>query len=144
MPAPGKLSIVVFSGAFDRVHYALMLASSAVSIGRNAALFFTMEAIRALGRPTADGRPGWTRLSPGEDGSAPAERDKLHAASGIATMEELIEACRELGAEFIVCEAGLRVIGLARGDLRTDLALAEAGIVTFLNGCSEDGQIVFV
>ena len=144
MPAPGKLSIVVFSGAYDRVHYAFMLASSAVSIGRKATLFFTMEAIRALGAPTADGKPGWTRLAPCEDGAAPAERDARHAASGIATFEALIEACRDLGAEFIVCEAGLRAIGLARADLRTDLALAEAGIVTFLTGCAEDGQIVFV
>ena len=31
--APEKLSIVVFSGEFDKVHYALVLASAAAAMG---------------------------------------------------------------------------------------------------------------
>ena len=39
---PEKLSIVVFSGDFDKIHYALVMASAAAAIDIPATLFFTM------------------------------------------------------------------------------------------------------
>ena len=114
MAAPEKLSIVVHSGDPARVHYALMMASAGIAIGRRATLFFTMEAIRTL------------------EGEAPP------------ATEELIRACAELGATFMVCEAGLRATRLTRDDLRQDLPMVECGIVTFLHDCAPAGQILFV
>ena len=40
--SPRKLSLVVFSGSFEKVHYALVMASAALASGREATLFFTM------------------------------------------------------------------------------------------------------
>jgi peroxiredoxin family protein len=114
MPAPDKLSLVVYSGDAAKVHYAWMMASSAVAIGKGATLFFTMEAIRSLATPAT-----------GET-------------------EELIQACKQLGAKFLICEAGLRATGLTRDKLRADLDLTECGLVTFLNDCGARGQIVFI
>ena len=45
---PDKLSIVVYSGKFDEVHYALVMASAAAAVGRPVTLFFTMDACIAL------------------------------------------------------------------------------------------------
>ena len=59
---PDKLSIVVFSGDFERVHYALATAAAAAAVDRPTTLFFTMEAIHALARRRGDGTPGWTAL----------------------------------------------------------------------------------
>ena len=59
---PDKLSIVVFSGDFDRIHYALVMAAAAVASNTPVTLFFTMWAGRALEAPLAEGKPAWTRL----------------------------------------------------------------------------------
>ena len=114
MPAPEKLSLVVFSGEAAKVHYAWMMAASALAIGKGATLFFTGEAIRSL------------------RAKAPPET------------EELLQACIQLGAKFMVCEAGLIAAKLNRAELRSDLNLAECGLVTFLNDCDSRGQIVFI
>ena len=135
--APDKLSIVVFSCDFERVHYAFSMAAASAAVDRPATLFFTMEAIRALAKPTADGAPGWTAM-PG------AARDAEFAERGVATMETLIESCAALDVTFLVCEMGLRAAGLAMADLRDDLDYAEGGIVTFLNDTSASGASFFI
>ena len=134
---PEKLSIVVFSGEFERVHYAFAMASAAAAIDRPVTLFFTMEAIRALAKGEGD-VPGWHGI-PGAAG-----RDAEFKTLGVATLEELIEASAALGARFLVCEMGLRAVGLAMADLRGDLAYEEGGIVTFLNDARADGAMLII
>ncbi len=136
--SPDKLSIVVFSGDFERVHYALSMAAASAAVDRPTTLFFTMEAIRALAAAGADGAPGWTAL-PGA-----AERDAEFAARGVATFEELVEACAALDVKMRVCEMGLRAVGIEARELRGDLEFAEGGVVTFLNDASAHGAVLFV
>lgn len=140
---PDKLSIIVYSGEFDKVHYALALASSAVATNQAATLFFTMGACRALLRAGADGVPGWHTLGAGQ-GQTPAEIDRDYARLGVATFDELFSACVELGVRFIVCEMGLRAAGIDAKDLRDDLSIDTAGIVTFLGDASKDGAMLFI
>jgi peroxiredoxin family protein len=127
----GALSIVVFDGRFDRVHYALVLASAAVATNRPATLFFTGQALRAL-LPE-----GWRRL----DGDAEA-READFAARRVATFAELLDASRALGVRFIACEMGLRALGLAAADLAVPAEIA--GVVTLLAETPRDGQLLFV
>ena len=134
---PDKLSVVVFSGAFERVHYAFAMAAAAAAIDRPVTLFFTMEAIRALAKGEGDA-PGWH----GIEGAA--ERDAEFRARGIAALEELIEASAALGVRFLVCEMGLRAIDLTLADLRDDLAYEEGGIVTFLTDARATGAMLFI
>jgi peroxiredoxin family protein len=132
MPAPDKLSIIVFSGDYDRIHYALALASSAVAINRDVTLFFTMEGIRALLREDADGAPNW------------ADREADNVAKKIGTAAEMLSACIELGATFMVCEMGLRATDIDPKDLRDDISITTGGIVSFLNDASRHGQMIMV
>lgn len=127
MSPPGKLSLIVQSGDQDRVHYALALASAALAIGKPATLFFTMEGTRAL-------TPGW----------AEPEREAARAAAGIATYEELVSACVALEARFMICGMGLRATGLARSDIRDDVAFEEGSAVSFLADASADGAMLHV
>lgn len=146
--SPDKLSVVLHSGAFDRVHYALVLAAAAAATNRLATLFFTQWACRALLRPTAgrDGeeRPGWQALTVGEPGIDAAALDARFVAQGIGGFEELLQACASLGVRFLVCESGLAGAGLAAGDLRDDLPIEIAGAVTFLQDASATGATLFV
>ncbi len=148
MPGPDKLSVIVFSGSFEKVHYALVLAASAAAIGRPTTLFFTMEGCRALLKPGADGAAAWRHLprdaSAGAGDGEGGDVDDGYAAAGVATFEELLMACVEMGVQFMVCEMGLRAMGLERASLRDDVPMMEGGVVTFLNDASSDGAMLFV
>lgn len=143
--SPDKLSIVVFSGDFDKVHYALVMASGAAAIGKAVTLFFTMEASRTLMKPAADGTPSWRALPVGSGGWRDAgAMDDAFAAQGVATFEELLTACPELGVRFLVCEMGLKAMGLSRADLRGDIPIEDGGVVTFLTDASATGAVLFI
>ena len=139
-----KMSVVVFSGDFARVHYALVLASSAAATGVPATLFFTMEACRFLERAQADGAAAWRGLPSGLEAADAGAADDDFARRGVASFEELLGACAELGVRFIVCEMGLRALGLDRSRLRDDILLECAGVVTFLADTSPNGISLFV
>ena len=134
-----RLSLVVFSGEFDRVHYALAMAAAALASNTPATLFFTMGGCRALARRRADGGPGWHGL----DGDA-AIADAALAAKGLAGFADLLDACVALGASLMVCEMGLKAIGLGLDDLDPALAITPGGLVTFLADAQGDGAMVFV
>lgn len=144
MSGHSRLGIIVFSGDYDRVHYALAMASAAAAVNRPATLFFTMGAVRALRRDSADGVPGWIALGPAGNGASPAVRDTQHTGVGIAGFEELLSACVVLGVTVMVCEMGLKAEGMTEADLRTDVPVKPGGLVTLLADAGEDGKIVFV
>jgi len=136
---PDKLSLVLFSGTFDKVHYALAMAAAALANNQQATLFFTMGACRAL--LAGD---GWHRLLPGENGLPPAQADATLTAKGIGGFEELLSACVALGATVMVCEMGLRAEDIAAENLRSDVEIASGGLVTFLNDASRNGSVVLI
>jgi uncharacterized protein len=139
-----RLSIVLLSGSFERVHYGLCMASTAAALERPVALFMTLAALRALTGADADGRPGWMGLPVADEParSAVADAGALDArnrARGVAGFEELLQACATLGVEFMACEMGLRALGLEPDVLRSDLRLERGGLATLL---ARGGQIV--
>ncbi|MBM3502313.1 MAG: hypothetical protein FJX65_00410 [Alphaproteobacteria bacterium] len=138
---PKRLAIIVFTGEFRRVHYALATAAAALAISVPVTLFFTMRAIEALRADLAI--PGWQTLPTGEATDA-ATIDRGFRDQGVGEFEELLAACRDLGGRFLVCDMGLRAIGLGRTQLRSDLHYDEGGLVTFLRDAGADGSIIFV
>ena len=114
----GGLAIIVRSGKYEDVHYALAMAAAAIAVNKPAVLFFTMSGIHALMGPPP----------PLEDWG----RDALNKESGVGDFETLLQACVELGARFIVCEMGLRSLAIDRTKLRADVPFVVAGIVTLL------------
>ena len=99
MTSPDKLSLIIQSGAYERIHYALVIASAALAVGKPVTLLFTMGGTRALTEDWAD-----------------QAREKAFAADGLATFEDLLSACQELEATFMVCALGLRSEKLDTGD----------------------------
>ncbi|MBL8658625.1 MAG: hypothetical protein JNM75_02585 [Rhodospirillales bacterium] len=146
LAGPEKISLIVFSGDYERVHYALCVATTAVAVGGAATLLFTGQAIGALvgGGEAEGGRSAGWRALPGSDGRAGGAIDDDYRARGVAGFEELLAAGAELGVRLIVCEMGLRVAGLDRAALRADLAIEEAGLATFLADASAAGAITFI
>lgn len=144
-PPPSQaLSIVVFSGGFDRVHYALVMASAAAASNRRVTLFFTGRALWALLRQDAHGVCGWHRLDDADDGRDPLERDAFFASHGIATFEELLGACAALGVTFMACEMGLKALGQTSACFRDDIPIRPGGVVTFLNDAPANARLLFI
>ncbi len=114
----GGLSIIVRSGEYEDVHYALAMAAAAIAVNKPAVLFFTMSGIHALMGPPPS-LDGW-------------ERDAVNKQRGVGDFETLLQACVELGVRFIVCEMGLRSLAIDRTSLRADVPFTVAGIVTLL------------
>jgi len=114
----GGVSIIVRSDRYEDVHYALAMASAAVAVNKPAVLFFTMGGLRALTGPPPQ-LVDWGR-------------DALNRERGVGDFETLLQACIELGVRFIVCEMGLRSLGIDRSTLRSDVPFIVAGIVTLL------------
>lgn len=144
MKGPGKLSILVHAGGYDRVHYALVMASAAAATNRRVTLFFTGRAVTALLAGAGSDTPAWHRLDPADDGVLPAEREAILARRGVGTFEELLLASVELGVRFMVCEMALRALGLENPPLRPDVPIDVGGVVTFLNDAETDGAMLFV
>ena len=111
------LSIILRSDRYEDAHYALAMASAALAVNQAAVLFFTMGGLRALTKPPQ--LQDWPR-------------DALNRERGVGDFETLMQACVELGARFIVCEMGLRSLGIDRAGLRRDVPFTVAGIVTLL------------
>ena len=141
---PEKLSIVVFSGEFDKVHYALVMASAAAATDTAVTLFFTMEGARVMLGPDADGAPGWTKQPTTSGFTNGAEMNQAFKEHSVAEFEPLLHACTELGVRFMVCEMGLKALNLDRSQLRDDVNFEIGGVVTFLNDASQDGAMLFI
>lgn len=139
-----RLSVVVYDGHFDKVHYALAMASSAAALDMPVTLFFTMDACRALMIAPDNGQPAWRAMPLSESGGTGGEMDDRFQAQKIAPFEELLTACMELGVTFMVCEMGLKARGLSAADLRQDIPVEPGGLVTFLSDATKDGSIVFI
>jgi peroxiredoxin family protein len=137
------LNFVLVSDLYERVHYALVMASAAAATGRKVRLLVTMGALKALTRGTEE-RPGWHDLSPSPAGLGPMDQDRAFAEAGIATFEELLQATAALGGELTACEMGMRAVGFSRDNLRSDITIAEGGVVTFLEAVEGSGPILFV
>lgn len=140
--ASRSLTVIVYSDAFDKVHYALAAASAAAAVGRPATLFFTMGAIQALFSKNSTGTAGWPSMQ-ASDGRAASALDADYAARGIADFETLLDACKNLGVRFMICEMGLKAIAAARDSLRDDLTLEAGGLATVMME-SADGSLLFV
>ncbi len=115
-PAMPMLGILLLSGAFERAHYALVLAAGAAAMDRRVVLFATNGGLHALCRD-------WSRL-------AGSEADAVLQERGVAGFAMLRDALAPLGVGLLACEAGLRAMALPAAALLDGVEVA--GIPSFL------------
>ena len=129
------LGLILLDGTYERVHYGLAMAASALAVNRPAVLFFTNGALLALA-----GRDGWHRLGGNALGQPATAQDSARVAAGVAGLEELLEVCAALGGKFFACEMGLRTMRMQANDLRSDIKIEIAGLVSFYNALPAGAQ----
>lgn len=125
-------SVVLHSGDFDRIHYGLVMATTAAALGKQVTVFVTMRACRAFAC-----NEGWRELSlssgvAGIEVATPEQLEAYFCAQKMATFQELIEAAKELSIRFMVCEMGLRAERLAVEELDASFGFVVGGMAGFL------------
>ncbi len=136
------LCLIIQSGRFRKVHYALTLASAAVAVNRPTLVFFTLAACHAVTQ-TAEGTPGWHNLE-GEGTNSAIMLDTDYGHKMIGRFEDLLTACRDLGVTMMICDMGLQAEGLSRADLRQDIPIKNGGLATLFHQAGSTGQIVMI
>lgn len=154
-----KLSIIGFSGDFDKLTAVFTLATGAAAVGYEVNIFFTFWGLDAIkvkqGRsPVGKGfLPKVFGVFMGGLKSAPVSRLNflglspkifryLMRKNNVATLEELVEAAKELGINIYACEMAMHILGIQKTDLIHEVKDV-LGVPTFLN-ISEGGQIIFI
>lgn len=154
-----KISIIAFSGDFDKLTAAFTLATGAAAVGYEVNLFFTFWGLDAIkikqGRsPVGKGflpkvfgiMMGGLKASPVSRlnfwGISPKIFRHLMRRNNVATLEELVEAAKQLGINFYACEMAMHVLGLQKSDFIPEVKDV-LGVATFLKR-SEGGQTLFI
>lgn len=154
-----KLSIIGFSGDFDKLTAVFTLATGAAAIGYEVNIFFTFWGLDAIkvkqGRsPVGKGfLPKVFGVFMGGLKSAPVSRLNflglspkifryLMRKNNVATLEELVEAAKELGINIYACEMAMHILGIQKSDLIHEVKDV-LGVPTFLQ-ISEGGQTLFI
>jgi peroxiredoxin family protein len=154
-----KLSIIVFSGDFDRAVAAFTLATGAAASNWEVNLFFTFWGLNLIKKKKGNAPIGKGFLARffnfllGGRARLPLSRFNFFGISpklmtgmmrtkNVATLEELIVAARRLKIPFIACEMAMHILGINKDDLVDDVEKI-VGVPTFLK-LSEDAQVLFI
>ncbi len=153
------LTIVCFSGDFDKVVAAFTMATGAAATNRKVTMFFTFWGLNVLKKKQGRAWLGQGLMAKtfnflmGGRKTLPLSRLNFGGVSAglmtgmmkkhnVATLPELIEAANALGIRLLACEMALHILELGREDL-VDEVEDIVGVATFLNE-SENGHIIFV
>ena len=154
-----KVSIVCFSGEFDKMVAAFTIATGAAATNREVTMFFTFWGLNALKKQqgrVALGKSVMARafnFLMGGLKNLPLSRLNFFGASprlmtgmmkqhNVATLPELVEAAHALGVKIVACEMAMRILEVEKHDL-IDEVRDVVGVATFLNE-SEDAHIIFI
>ena len=115
------LRILVAGPDPARFRSALELASTQAALGARTRLFLQAAAVPLAAISCPD--------------------DARHAAAGLPTRIELIDASLVLGARILLCQSGLALAGL--GMAAFDPRLEAGGLTALLSGLGEDRLVAF-
>lgn len=154
-----KLSIICFSGDFDKTVAAFTLATGAAAVNWEVNLFFTFWGLNILKKKTGrsfigkgfmarmfnflmGGRKNLPLSRLNFAGVSPKLMTGMMKKRNVATLPELIEAAKGLKIKLVACEMAMHILGVHKEDL-IDEVEEVIGVPTFLE-YSKDGQIVFI
>jgi peroxiredoxin family protein len=153
-----KLSIISFSGDFDKAIAVFTLASGAAAVGYEVNIFFTFWGYNAIKKVKGRSTQGTgflgrffnflmggirnlplSRLNFG--GISPLLMTHMMKKQNVATLEELLDASIALNVNFYACEMSKVIMGTKTDDF---IHIKETlGVAKFLK-IAEDGQVLFI
>ena len=156
---PEQMSLILFSGDFDKAMAALTLANGAAGNGMKVSIFFTFWGISLLRQNNQ--RNGLfleklfkTMMPPGAEkiglskfnfcGIGPWLLKKLIRQKDGQTTEDLLKMAIERKIYFVACEASLKLLGITKEELINYEHLQVAGVDAFLQNALESKIAMFI
>ena len=140
-----KKTIIVFSGDFDKVFAAFVIANGAAAMGDDVTMFFTFYglsllkkkldlAVSPLGNPAMKmpmmgmhmGMPNLVGMLPGVEAGATAMMKDMIKKKGVASIEELREAAVECDVNIIACQMTMDLFEFKKEDMIDGVKLGGA------------------
>ncbi|MCR5454583.1 MAG: DsrE/DsrF/DrsH-like family protein [Bacteroidales bacterium] len=154
-----KISIIVFSGEYDKLTAAFTLATGAAAIGYEVNLFFTFWGLNAIKQKRGRSFVGNNFLTKifgfmmGGLKNTPVSRFNfwglgpkifryLMRKKNVATLEQLVQSAIYLDVKLYACEMAMHVLGIKQSDFIHEVK-DPLGVVTFLE-ISEGGRTMFI
>ncbi len=155
-----KKTIILFSGEFDKVMAAFIIANGAAAMGDDVTMFFTFWGLNTLRKPakvaTAGKRPlqkafaammprGPGRLTLSHmnfGGAGPRLMKRVMRQQNVSSLEELIDTARDQGVKMVACTMSMDVMGLRPEELIDGLEFA--GVATYLGEADEANVNLFI
>jgi peroxiredoxin family protein len=156
-----KKTIILFSGDFDKVMAALIIANGAAAMGDDVTIFCTFWGLNILRKPEkvqAAGAKSTLQSMFGKmmpkgtkklglskmnfvGAGAPMMRKATKDAGGMS-LEELFESAREQGVRFIACTLSMDILGFTKEELLDDVEYA--GVAAYLGEADEANVNLFI
>jgi peroxiredoxin family protein len=154
-----KLSLISFSGDFDKLVAVFTLASGAAAAGYDVNVFFTFWGFNSIKKKRGHAFTGkgflarvfnflmggfnnlpLSRLNFG--GLSPKLMTGMMRAGNVATLPELVNAAKELNVNFYACEMSMVILGMQLKDLIPEVREV-VGVAKFME-IAEGGQTLFI
>jgi len=153
-------TIIVFSGEFDKVVAAFIIANGAAAMDDDVTMFFTFWGLNALRRPQKVATTGKTPLQkafaammprgPGRlalshmnfAGAGPTMMKRVMRQQKVMPLEDLIASAREQGVKMVACTMSMDVMGLRAEELIDGLEYA--GVASYLTDADEASVNLFI
>jgi len=156
-----KKTIILFSGEFDKVMAAMIIANGAAAMGDDVTIFCTFWGLNILRKTDkVDAQAKKSFLQKAFGGMMPKGTKKLglskmnFAGAGAPLMrkvmrdqnamslEELFDSARELGVKFVACTLSMDILGFKQEEMIDGLEYA--GVASYLGEADEANVNLFI
>ena len=147
-----RLAIIALHGTLDLAYPPLILATAAIAMDMEAAIFFTFYGLEILKKGNADKLkvapianpampmpvPNIVGMLPGMTGMATSMMNNWMKKANVAKLSELLEMAVDGGVRMIACQMSMDVMGIKKEDLIDGIEVA--GAAAFLSYASENAM----
>ncbi len=153
-----QASIIVFSGDFDRLISAFIIATGAVAMGIEVSMYFTFWGLVALKKKTTFAgktieEKMLAAMLPGGPESAgtskmnmlgmgPIMFKRVMAQNNVETLPGLIKLAQEMGVKLVACRRAMGVMGIKDEELID--GVQSGGVATYLGDAIESKITLFI
>jgi peroxiredoxin family protein/TusA-related sulfurtransferase len=154
-----KKSFVVFSGDFDKVLAAFIIANGAVAMGDEVSMFFTFWGLNALRRADAPDldkpllEKAMARMMPAGPeamklsqmnmlGGGTSMIKRIMRDNNVPSLPELIQSAQRSGVRLVACTMTMELLGLHEDELIDGVEFG--GVAMFLGEANESNAALFI
>ena len=154
-----QLTMVLFSGDFDKVFAAFIIATGALAMGKKVAVFVTFWGLDAIKkpvmktagrqllekmvlwmRPKGPDKLGTSKMNFG--GIGPRLFRYMMGKKNIESLPSLIGLAQEMGIKIVACQMSMDVMGVKKEDLLDGIEFG--GVATFLSDSFGSNTTLFI